>query len=270
MNVADPAGADDLVVASWGVAGSLRDAGRRGLAHVGRSRGGAVDLASLELGNRLVGNPPDATGFETSGGLTLRLGRPALLAVTGSPCDVRVDDGPALGWGVPVALPAGATVRIGRLHGGARSYVCVRGGVRVDGDGVRIGADPEHPAASHPAVPWPIDGLVRIWPGPRLDWFAGDAFEALLTAIWHVQPASDRVGLRLDGPALVRARHDELPSEGMVEGALQVPPDGHPIVMLADHPATGGYPVIAVVDPADLRQVAQRPAGSQVHFTRAR
>lgn len=260
-----------LEVLAWGVAGSVRDAGRRGLAHLGRSRGGAVDLASLELGNRLVGNPAGVSGLETSGGLVVRARRPVLVAVTGSPCDVAVVDGPPLGWGAPVALPAGATVRIGRLHGGARAYLCVRGGVvAADGDRLDVGADPGTAAASRPAVPPRLEVPVRLWPGPRLDWFARRTFDALVAGPWTVSATSDRVGLRLDGPSLVRARHDELASEGMVEGAIQVPPDGRPIVMLADHPATGGYPVVAVVDPADLWLVAQRPPGSDLRFTRAR
>ncbi|MCB1000068.1 MAG: biotin-dependent carboxyltransferase family protein [Acidimicrobiales bacterium] len=260
-----------LDVLAWGIAGSVRDTGRRGLAHLGRSRGGAVDLASLELGNRLVGNPVHVAGLESSGGLVLRTRRPVLVAVTGSPCDVTVVDGPPLGWGAPVALPSDATVRIGRLHGGARSYVCVRGGVvAVDGDRLDVGADPGTEAASQPAVPPRLEVPVRVWPGPRLDWFARGALDALVAGPWTVSVTSDRVGVRLDGPSLVRVRHGELPSEGMVEGAIQVPPDGRPIVMLADHPATGGYPVVAVVDPADLWLVAQRPPGSEVRFTRPR
>jgi allophanate hydrolase subunit 2 len=202
-----------------------------------------------------VGNERNAAGFETSGGTTLHLHRPLMVAVTGSPCDVHVDAGPPLGWGAPTVLPAGATVRIGRLRGGARVYVCVRGGISVvDGDEVTVGADPGRAAATQPAVPGTLDTPVRVWPGPRLDWFAPGALDALLAGPWTVSPTS----------------HDELPSEGMVEGAIQVPPDGRPIVMLADHPATGGYPVIAVVDPADVRLVAQRPPGAELRFTRPR
>lgn len=260
-----------LEVVAWGIAGSVRDAGRPGLAHLGRSRGGAVDRAALELGNRLVGNDPRMAGIETSGGLVVRCTAPTMFAVTGSPADVHVDGGPPVGWGAPVVLPAGATLRIGRLRGGARTYLCVRGGIDGrDGDVVYLGPDPEAPAATHPAVPRPLEVPVRLWPGPRLDWFDDGAWGALLGTTWEVLPASDRVGLRLDGRPLERVRHDELPSEGLLEGAVQVPPDGRPIVMLADHPATGGYPVIAVVDPADVGLVAQRPAGATVRFTPAR
>jgi allophanate hydrolase subunit 2 len=259
-----------IEIVGRGVATSVRDGGRTGLAHLGRSRGGAVDLASLELGNRLLGNPEHAAGFETSGGLVLRCDSAVMVAVTGSPVDLDVTGGPPVGWGAPMVLPAGAVLRIGRLRGGARTYVCVRGGVvGVSGDTVHLGSDPMEPAASHPAVPRPLDAAVRLWLGPRVDWFEETAWDALLSEQWEVLPASDRVGVRLHGEPLVRTNHAELPSEGLVEGAIQVPPDGQPIVMLADHPTTGGYPVIAVVDVADLWLVAQRGAGGRLRFTRA-
>ncbi len=265
-----------IEVVAWGIAGSVRDAGRPGLAHLGRSRGGAVDLAALALGNRIVGNPADAAGFESSGGLVLAPRRPVLLAVTGSPCDLRVIDGPPLGWGVPVVLPAGSRVRVGRLHGGARTYVAVRGGVvgapkgaGAAGQAVGVGPDPGSPVAVHPVASAPRRDVARVWPGPRRDWFTSAAWELLTSAVWTVSPDSDRAGARLAGPALPRAVVSELASEGLVEGALQVPPDGRPIVMLADHPVTGGYPVIGVVDPDDVAVIAQTPVGAGVRFTAA-
>ena len=101
----------ELEVLSWGVAGGVRDGGRTGLAHVGRSRGGAVDLHSLRLGNRLLGNADHLAALETSGGLAVRTGGTVMMAVTGSPCDVHVSGGPPLGWGAPQVVPAGAVVR---------------------------------------------------------------------------------------------------------------------------------------------------------------
>ncbi|MEZ5250952.1 MAG: hypothetical protein R2713_17590 [Ilumatobacteraceae bacterium] len=146
----------------------------------------------------------------------------------------------------------------------------MRGGVvAVDGDRLDVGADPGTEAASQPAVPPRLEVPVRVWPGRDSTGSLGGLGRAG-GGPWTVSVTSDRVGVRLDGPSLVRVRHGELPSEGMVEGAIQVPPDGRPIVMLADHPATGGYPVVAVVDPADLWLVAQRPPGSEVRFTRPR
>jgi allophanate hydrolase subunit 2 len=107
-----------------------------------------------------------------------------------------------------------------------------------------------------------------VRPGPRHEWFAPSALEALCGAAYTVTPASDRTGLRLAGPVLERSRAGELPSEPMVAGALQVPPDGQPILLLADHPVTGGYPVIAVLATADLGRAAQLRPGQQVTFSR--
>ncbi|MGD9995787.1 MAG: biotin-dependent carboxyltransferase family protein [Ilumatobacteraceae bacterium] len=256
-----------VVVESWGVGGSVRDAGRRGRAWLGASRGGAVDLASLELANRLVGNAPHGAAFESSGGLRIAArDRPVLVAMTGGVADVSGDV--ALGWGVPEVLPSGAVLRIGRLHEGTRVYVSVRGGLVATArpDTFAIGPDPAGPAASHPAVRRPGPDRILLWPGPRADWFAPDALDLLVTSEWTVTPHGDRIGVRLAGPMLRRAITRELPSEGLVEGAVQVPPDGQPIVMLADHPVTGGYPVIAVVDPAHIGHLAQTPPGRSVRF----
>jgi allophanate hydrolase subunit 2 len=254
-------------VLSWGVATSVRDGGRRGLAHLGRSRGGAADVWSLRLANRLVGNVEEAGAVETSGLVAFVVVAPAMIAVAGAMADVSVEDGPPLGWGMPAALPSGATVRIGAARDGLRTYVAVRGGlVAAPGDALAVGADPGTPAATEPAPPRAPERVVHLWPGPRVDWFTDDAWRSLVSSEYVVRADSNRVGARLVGPALHRVRRDELLPEGLVEGAIQVPPDGQPIVMLADHPATGGYPVIAVVDPRDVRHVAQAAPGTPLRF----
>jgi allophanate hydrolase subunit 2 len=102
--------------------------------------------------------------------------------------------------------------------------------------------------------------------GPRDDWFTAAAVATLFAAEFTVTPVSDAVGLRLDGPALARAHTDELPSEGVVRGSVQVPPDGKPIIFQADHPVTGGYPVIAVLTPASADRAAQLRPGATVRF----
>jgi allophanate hydrolase subunit 2 len=109
---------------------------------------------------------------------------------------------------------------------------------------------------------------LRLHPGPRADWFGADALEALTTHEYAVGAASNRIGLRLSGPPLARVVDRELPSEGLVLGAVQVPPDGQPVVMLADHPTTGGYPVVAVVEADDLAWCAQLRPGDRVSFAR--
>ena len=208
--------------------------------------------------------------------------------------------------GAAFLVPAGGTVRIGAPAVGLRSYVAVRGGIDVPpvlgsrsadlrsglgppplrpGDRLPLGAPTEPPPGGASAGGAPAGGAasasgaapvlqaagaaatIRVIPGPRDDWFAAGALGLLCGSDYTVTPASDRTGLRLDGPALPRARRDELPSEGLVTGALQVPPSGRPILLLADHPVTGGYPVIAVVATADIGLAAQLRPGSRVRFT---
>jgi allophanate hydrolase subunit 2 len=120
-------------------------------------------------------------------------------------------------------------------------------------------------------TPRPVPGgPLRVLPGPRADWFTGDVIAALCATAYTVGEASNRIGLRLDGESLRRSRDGELASEGMVLGAVQVPADGRPVVFLADHPVTGGYPVVGVVRAEDLAQCAQLRPGEPVRFTRDR
>jgi allophanate hydrolase subunit 2 len=257
-----------ITVVAWGVGARVVGRGVEGRARVGASRGGAADLAALDLVNRLLGNAGGAGALETSGGTVLSIARPTMVAVTGALAEVSVVGGPAVGWGAPTVLPVGATLRVGRLLEGARLYVGVRGGLAHTADGLVVGADPGSGATTVAAPPRELLGTARLWPGPRLAWFADGSFDRLCATEWSVTSTS-RVGVRLAGAPLVRRRQQELPSEGMLEGAVQVPPDGQPIVMLADHPTTGGYPVIAVVDQRDLREVAQAAAGTTLRFVRA-
>lgn len=256
-------------VRSAGIAARLVDRGRPGRARFGASRGGAVDLAAHDLGQRLLGNDPGAVALETSGSTTWVFHRAATVVVTGGLADLEVVDGPPVGWGEPVLMPEGAVLRVGRVLDGARVYLGVRGGLAVGDGGLVIGPEPNEPLPGI-AAPRPIlTGEARVWPGPRVDWFSTGAWAALTSAPLTVTETS-RVGVRLAGVRLERASSTELPSEGLVEGAIQVPPDGCPIVMLADHPVTGGYPVIGVVDPASLHEVAQAAVGSSLRLRTAR
>lgn len=258
-----------IAVDSWGIGGSVVDLGQSGLSWLGHSRGGAVDVESMALANRLVGNAESLAGVETSGGLTLRVQQPTMVAIAGAVAEVSVVGGPAVGWGSPVVLPAGALLRVGRLADGARLYIAVRGGISSAPEGLQVGPDPGAPAATEAAPRVPQATRLRVWPGPRLDWCDSAAWSTLLAVNFEVTSTS-RVGLRLNGTPLRVVRDRQLPSEGLVEGALQVPPDGQPIIMLADHPTTGGYPVIAVLDPADIHHAAQAAAGTFLGFTPAR
>ena len=183
-------------------------------------------------------------------------------------------------------MAAGATVRLGRPRSGVRSYVAVAGGVTVEpvlgsrstdtlagvgppvlaaGHRLPVGRPGDAPRAHDTPRPRST-GPLRVAPGPRADWFGDDALAVLCRTTYSVSADSNRIGLRLDGPPLTRLRTHELPSEGMVLGAVQVPPSGTPVVFLADHPPTGGYPVVAVVDPDDLWQCAQLRPGDAVTF----
>jgi len=268
---------------------TVQDLGRPGWAHLGVPRSGALDQPALRLANRLVGNPDGAAGLEvTLTGCALRLTEPGTIAVTGARAAVRVAGEP-VGFGEPVPVPAGAVVELGRARQGVRSYVAVAGGIAVepvlgsratdtlsglgparlvDGDTLPLGPATGPPARPPAAPPHPPPDVVdlRISFGPRDDWFTSASIEAMLVSAYTMSPLSNRVGARLAGPALTRARAAELPSEGVVLGAVQVPADGQPLVFLADHPTTGGYPVVAVVDGADLPLLAQARPGTTVRF----
>ena len=278
-----------LTVVAPGPFATVQDGGRIGWASIGVPRSGAADRSSAELANRLVGNRPDAAVVEaTAGGLRLRAERTVLVAVTGAPVPLSVD-GRAVPVNGPITLPAGGVLALGIPSAGLRSYLAVRGGVDVPavlgsrstdtlsglgpapvaaGDRLPVGhSAAEEPVVDVAAVRPPIpDPVLRVLPGPRRNWLAPDAWTALTTRPWTVTADSDRVGLRLSGPRLERARDDELPSEGLVPGAIQVPPDGAPVLFLVDHPVTGGYPVLAVVTTADLSAVAQLRPGDGVGF----
>ncbi|GMA22007.1 biotin-dependent carboxyltransferase family protein [Arsenicicoccus piscis] len=268
---------------------TVQDLGRPRWAHLGVGRSGAADRPSLRLANRLVGNPENAAALETTfGGLSIRLLDAATIAVTGAPVPVTVD-GRIRDTNAPLDLAAGSVVELGLPTAGVRSYLAVRGGVAVPdvlgsrstdllaqlgpdrlsaGDGIPIGAPTgDRPGVDHaPVRPLPADPVLHVLPGPRADWFTPEAMATLGSATYEVSSQSDRVGARLTGPALERSRSGELLSEGLVEGAVQVPADGQPVVFLADHPVTGGYPVIAVVHPADVPLAAQARPGQRVRF----
>ena len=286
---ADSCAAAVLRVERAGPLTTVQDLGRPGHAHLGVPRSGALDTPALRLANRLVGNPDGAAALETTfGGCTLRASHPVVVAVTGAVCGVRVGGRPAA-WGAPVRVPAGAVVEVGAAAWGLRAYLAVAGGVAVepvlgsrsadllsglgpaplaDGDEVPVGP-PHGRSRAVDAQPYAVRGPELVLPvllGPRDDWFPADAPALLAAGGWSVSAASNRIGLRTDGPAVPRTRDGELPSEGMVLGAVQVPPDGRPVVFLADHPTTGGYPVIGVVPEASLPAAAQSPPGTPIRF----
>jgi biotin-dependent carboxylase-like uncharacterized protein len=287
-----------LHVVRSGALTTVQDLGRPGYAHLGVPRSGALDLPAHRLANRLVGNAESAAGLETTvTGCSVRPSRAVVVAVTGAACAVRVDGGP-VAWGAPVRVPAGALLDVGAAVCGLRGYLAFAGGVGVppvlgsrsadllsglgpaplaDGDELPLGQDRSDafgPVGGTADV-LPYGGLgpelvLPLAPGPRDDWFTPAALRTLATGRYAVSPASNRIGLRTLGPPLQRARDGELPSEGVVLGAVQVPSDGRPVVFLADHPTTGGYPVIGVVPEPALAAAAQSPPGTPVRFALVR
>ena len=290
-----------LRILSPGLQSLIQDLGRQGHAALGVSAAGALDRASLRRANRLVGNGSSAAAVETvAGGLRVEAVGDQVLAVTGAPAPLTVEspsDAGESGWQrtVPAAtafaLLDGEVLTMGAPESGFRSYLAIRGGADVAAvlgsrsTDTMSGIGPAPLAAGQllPAGRVTDSGVVgnpelqpefpgagitelEIVPGPRDDWFDDAALASLCSQSWQVTPQSNRVGMRLKGEPLRRSRDGELPSEGTVAGAIQIPPEGLPVLFLADHPITGGYPVIGVVTDEHLDRAAQVPIGGSIRF----
>jgi len=280
-----------LEVLATGALVLVEDAGRPGLAAVGVGRSGAADRRAHRLGNRLVGNPDDHASLEVLlGGLVVRAWGRVTVAVTGAPAPASVAGRPVPHAAV-VELADGGVLRLEAPAAGLRTYLAVRGGVDVEpvlgsrstdtlsgvgpapvaaGDVLPVGAPPRSfPTVDHAPHPAPDAGgaTLHLLPGPRAGWVGG--IGPLVAATWEVSSESDRVGVRLTGSRVQRTaahREAELASEGMVRGAVQLPPGGEPVLFLADHPVTGGYPVVAVLTEASADRAAQLRPGEPVRL----
>lgn len=286
------AGQPYVLVLDPGPLTTVQDRGRPGWAHLGVPAAGAADRAAAQRANWLAGNPPGAAVLEsTLGGPVLRLGSDRMVAVTGAGADVFVDGIPAR-QDAALHLHQGAELAIGPYRSGVRCYVAVAGGLDVQqvlgsrstdtmsglgppplrtGDRLPLGmpTSPSRPSGIPPAaVGGPgRDGLtVTVRLGPRDDRIGPAGMATLISGVFGTTPSSDRTALRMTGPAIAVADRSELPSEGMVAGAIQVPPDGQPIVFLRNHPTTGGYPVAAVVTDKGVDLLAQARPGTPVRF----
>lgn len=268
-----------IEVISTGPSACFQDLGRPGFEHLGVSRGGAADLGAHRLANRLVGNAESAATIEfTLGGLAVRLHAAATIALTGARC-------PGAPWSTALTWPAGRELRLGVPGAGLRSYLAVRGGFSVApvlgsrstdtlaglgpeplraGDRLRTGTDARTDPADEALLRSTSTRPLKVILGPREDWFEDPA--ALLHTRWQVRADSNRIGIRLEGPPLARYRIGELPSEATLPGAIQVPPDGRPILLFRDAPVTGGYPVIAVLHSSELDRLAQLRPGELLSF----
>ncbi|MCK9515856.1 MAG: carboxyltransferase domain-containing protein [Ottowia sp.] len=279
-----------------------QDRGRPGKTQLGVSASGALDRGALERANQLVGNPPGTPVLEnTFGQMTLRCHGRATLAVAGASVPLALHAADGTHWPLrgdrAIALDDGDTLVLGSPQRGLRCTLAARGGWQLAavldscsrdtlaglgpppiaaGARLAVGravaprllravALAEPAAATLPRMGETVTLDVAL--GPRSDWFTPEALALLQSQPWRVTPQSDRVGMRLDGPkALARSRDDELPSEGIVSGAVQVPASGQPLLFLADHPLTGGYPVIAVILRHHLDLAAQIPPGCDIRF----
>lgn len=285
-------GTVSLEVRATGPLALVEDLGRPGHATLGVGPSGAADQAALRVANRLLGNLETAAAVEvTLGGLNLVVrGGDLWVSVAGAPALLRVS-GTASGHHGVVLLRDGDELSVGMPERGLRTYVAVRGGVDVPevlgsrstdvlsgigpsplaaGDVLPVGTE----AGSFPSMDvlpdfgtGGGDGVeLRVIRGPRDNWVAD--IEALVRASWTAAEDSNRVGMRLEGMRMdYRAEQQDgrqLPSEGVTRGAVQVPPNGRPVLFLADHPVTGGYPVIAVVVDADVDRAAQVRPGQPV------
>lgn len=269
----------------------VQDAGRPGLSALGVGPSGAFDRRALRQSRELLGNDPLAAALETLGGLRLRARERHVVAVTGGMGRIEVD-GQEVAHGRAVVVEAGSVLTVAPPSIGLRAYVGIAGGVRAPevlgsrardtlaalgpeplaaGDVVEVG--PAGRTAEIEDVPSLLTAgsvTVAAVPGPRDDWFAPTALARLFDTGWTVSGRSDRIGVRLDGPPLDRVRTDELASEPVIRGSIQVTSAGLPVVLGPDHPVTGGYPVIAVVADADTDRLAQARPGDVVRFTRRR
>ena len=285
-----------LEILDTGPLAVIQDLGRAGLAHLGVGRSGAADRRSHTLANRLVANPDDRATVEvTFGGFSVRVrGGDVDIAVTGADTDPAVN-GNLFGTNSIRHVRDGQVISLGAPRAGLRSYLAVRGGFCVQpvlgsrsydmmsaigpsplqaGDELPVGEHtndyPELDQAPVAAISAQLVEL-QVVPGPRDDWFVDP--DALVHTIWMASDRSDRVGMRLEGrPLRYRYPDRQLPSEGATRGAIQVPPNGLPVILGPDHPVTGGYPVVGVIVDEDIDKVAQVRPGQHVrlHWARPR
>lgn len=269
---------------------SVQDAGRHGYRGAGVSPGGALDLRALMVANAIVGNDAGAAAFEGClSAVTLQFDHATTIALTGAACEVTLDDAMVPSY-TRLTTRAGSTLRITQLTQGAVWYIAVRGGLDAP---VVLGSRSTLVSAAIGGAPLKRDAVFTTGPAERalprpnvpealrtalddrpIDWLPGTSSEVLTSgqwhrfflSTWHIAPTSSRIGYRLDGEPLALSAAADRASEPVCAGAMQLPPDGRPIVLMAEHPTIGGYPVIGVVPITALGVLAQRAPGNAVRF----
>lgn len=282
----------DLVVKSCGPMTALQDRGRFGYQGFGVSPSGAMDRRALAMANALVGNPPDmgAIEFVNLGGSFTVEGGDLHLAVVGAGASVSIDGNP-----VPpltsFVLKEGQSLEVGHPRTGTFAYLAVAGGVAVEPQlgslsfhlrsrlgglkgaplqaGNRLSCRPENQAGEPMQLTVDVleeTGPLRVMVGPQDDYFTPESISLLLESEFTISPQADRMGFQLTGPKLEHARGFNIVSDGIVDGHIQVPGSGQPIVLMRDRQTAGGYPKIATVISADLARLAQMRPGAKLHF----
>ena len=275
-----------IEVIAPGPLSTVQDHGRRGVQHLGFSPTGAVDTYAITVGNILLGNEPSAAAIEmTIGDALFRLQGDHLFVVTGAEADIDLDGRPLQPWCVHDGTDA-AVLRIGRARTGVRVYLCIAGGIDVPpvygsrstdlvaGIGGHEGRALRARDVLLAGSTWPAGRpgrrlapaarplqrgvrVVRAVPGPQRTAFTQQSERTLYGSLYRVSPRADRTGLYLDGPRLSHAGRPDILSEGVTAGSIQVPGDGQPLVLLAEHRSVGGYAKIATVCTTDLACLGQ-------------
>ena len=285
-----------ILVQQPGLFTTVQDRGREGFGPMGVSASGAADAASLRIGNRLAGNPEGAAALEmTLVGGEFRFEGAAIIAVTGADFGASLEGAPLPMWTL-VKVHDGQTVSLGPSRSGARAYLCVQGGIAVEpflgsasthalsglggfkgrslrrGDQLEIGAANSRfrkgklsPQALERLQPRKV---LRVTPGPQGDWFAPSTWNTFLQSAFRVAEQSNRMGIRLEGPAIPPDDSREMITEGVSLGAIQSPASGQPIILFVEQQTTGGYPKIANVISADLHSLGQLRPRDAIHFER--
>jgi antagonist of KipI len=286
-----------LKVIEPGLLTTIQDRGRFGSARLGIGHAGAADVPAWRLANALVDNAENTAALEmTLNGPVLETDAAMVVALTGAPLtDARIDDTPLPSWR-PVAVPAGSRLMLGPISEGCRSYLAIAGGIDLSpwrgsratdvnaalgprphplaaGDTLKVGGTTSHLPAH---VSWSLDPrpwfdtrsprIIRMLAGSHTSRLDAASQKALGEDAWTVGSDSNRVGIRLDGPALALSAPLEMLSEGVTVGTVQLPPDGRAIIMGPEHPVTGGYPRIGQVIAVDLPRLAQCRPGDEIAF----
>ena len=278
-----------LVISAIGPASSVQDGGRFGAQRYGLTPSGAMDRLGLAAANCLVGNTPFAPGIEIGpfGAALIAREGAVRVALAGAPRSAELS-GRAVAWQTSVTIADGETLKLGLARGGSFSYLAIEGGITGEpmfgslavnaraglgspfprplqaGDELQVAAasgTAEHRIDLPPAV----DGPIRVVMGPQDDEF-GDGRNLFLDSEWKISATSDRMGYRLEGPVIRHLHGHNIVSDGTVNGSIQVPGNGQPIVLMSDRGTSGGYPKIATVITADFGRFAQIPAGTAFRF----